>query len=214
MYAFALELWDTIRRPSTFFTLGVLVLGGFIAGIIFWGGFNTALELTNTESFCTACHEMRSNVFDELKSTIHFTNRSGVRGSCPDCHVPHEWTHKIARKIQASKEVWGHLFGSISTREKFLDKRLELAIHEWARLKANDSLPQRSVDGRQQAISTCRRSSSALLIHRAENLHRLPQGHCSPIARYAERSRLAVRLCAVEHSLGSNIPVNFDRFSA
>ncbi len=43
--------------------LGVLVLAGFVAGVIFWGGFNTALELTNTEKFCTGCHEMRDNVF-------------------------------------------------------------------------------------------------------------------------------------------------------
>jgi cytochrome c-type protein NapC len=40
--------------------------------------------------------------------------------------------------------VWGHLFGSISTREKFLNTRLELAQHEWARLKANDSLECRN----------------------------------------------------------------------
>src|SRR5215207_6334618 len=132
IYRFALDLWNVLRRPSSMFSLGVLVLAGFVAGIIFWGGFNTALELTNTEKFCTTCHEMRANVFEELKSTVHFTNRSGVRATCPDCHVPHDWTDKIARKMQASKEVWGHLFGTISTREKFLDHRLELALHEWS----------------------------------------------------------------------------------
>src|SRR3546814_4071810 len=46
--------------------------------------------------------------------------------------------------MQASKEVWGTIFGTISTRRKFLDKRLELAKHEWARLKANDSLECRN----------------------------------------------------------------------
>jgi len=70
---------------------------------------------------------MRNNVFGELKTTIHYSNRSGARASCPDCHVPPAWTHKIAREIQASKEVWGKLFGSLSTREKFLDNRFELA---------------------------------------------------------------------------------------
>jgi cytochrome c-type protein NapC len=80
----------------------------------------------------------------ELRPTIHYTNRSGVRATCPDCHVPHDWTDKIARKMQASKEVWGTIFGTINTREKFLDKRLELAMHEWARLKANDSLECRN----------------------------------------------------------------------
>jgi len=142
--SFALKLWDVLRRPSSIFSLGFLVLAGFVAGIIFWGAFNTALELTNTETFCTSCHEMRDNVFEELKTTVHYTNRSGVRAHCPDCHVPHNWTDKIARKMQASKEVWGKIFGTINTREKFVDHRLELAIHEWARMKANDSLECRN----------------------------------------------------------------------
>ena len=136
--------WDVLNRPSKYFSLGFLTVGGFVAGIIFWGGFNTALEVTNTEAFCISCHEMRDNVFVELQDTIHYSNRSGVRATCPDCHVPHNWTDKIARKTQASKEVWGKIFGTISTREKFQAKRLELASHEWARLKANDSLECRN----------------------------------------------------------------------
>ncbi|KZZ54059.1 cytochrome C, partial [Oleiphilus sp. HI0122] len=111
---------------------------------IFWGGFNTALEVTNQEEFCIGCHEMENNVYEELKGTIHYNNRSGVRATCPDCHVPHEWTDKIARKMQASKEVWGKIFGTINTREKFLEKRLELAQHEWHRLKSNNSLECRN----------------------------------------------------------------------
>ena len=138
------RFWKTFRTPSRHLSLGFLTIGGFLGGIVFWGGFNTALEATNTEEFCVSCHEMKTNVFEELKGTIHFTNRSGVRATCPDCHVPHNWTDKIARKMQASKEVWGKLFGTINTRKKFLDHRLELAKHEWARLKANDSLECRN----------------------------------------------------------------------
>ncbi len=144
MITWVKKIWKVGSRPSVHYSLGFLTLGGFIAGVIFWGGFNTALEATNTEAFCTGCHEMENNVYQELKSTIHYTNRSGVRATCPDCHVPHEWTNKIARKMQASKEVWGKIFGTISTREKFLDKRLELAQHEWSRLKANNSLECRN----------------------------------------------------------------------
>jgi cytochrome c-type protein NapC len=139
--------WRVMRRPSAYFSLGFLTVGGFIAGIVFWGGFNTALELTNTETFCIGCHEMRDNVYVELQPTIHFSNRSGVRAKCPDCHVPHNWTDKIARKMQASKEVWGKIFGTIDTREKFEAHRLTLAQHEWARLKANNSLECRNCHG-------------------------------------------------------------------
>lgn len=142
--AFSLEIWAVLRHPGSIFALGILVLAGFAAGIVFWGAFNTALEFANTEQFCVSCHEMRENVFEELKTTIHYTNRSGVRAHCADCHVPHDWTNKIARKMQASKEVWGKIFGTIDTRDKFLDHRLELAEHEWARMKANNSLECRN----------------------------------------------------------------------
>jgi cytochrome c-type protein NapC len=144
MWSLAKEYWGVFRRPSVHFSLGFLTFGGFIAGVIFWGGFNTALEISNTEAFCISCHEMQSNVYQELRPTIHYTNRSGVRATCPDCHVPHEWTNKIARKMQASKEVWGKIFGTINTRKKFLAMRRELAEREWARLKANNSLECRN----------------------------------------------------------------------
>jgi cytochrome c-type protein NapC len=133
--------------PPRYFSLAFLTLGGFLSGVFFWGGFNTILEATNTERFCVSCHEMRRNVFAELQNTIHYTNRSGVRATCPDCHVPHDWTDKIARKMQASKEVWGHLFGSIDTRDKFLAERRPMADREWARMKANDSLECRNCHG-------------------------------------------------------------------
>ena len=138
------RIWATFNRPSRHFGLGVLTVGGFVAGVLFWGGFNTALEVTNTEKFCISCHEMRDNVFEEIKGTIHWSNRSGVRATCPDCHVPHEWTDKIARKMQASKEVWGKVFGTIDTRDEFLAARRHLAEREWARLRANDSLECRN----------------------------------------------------------------------
>ncbi len=179
------------------FSLGTLVLAGFFAGIMFWGAFNTALELTNTEPFCTSCHEMRTNVFEELKTTVHYTNRSGVRAHCPDCHVPHNWTDKIARKMQASKEVWGKIFGTINTREKFLDHRLELAMHEWARMKANDLLECRNCHSA-DSMDITRQSPRAVDSHQRflftgrENLHRLPQGHRAPSARHAQRPGVAI----------------------
>ncbi|KLV04794.1 nitrate reductase [Photobacterium aquae] len=144
MMSFLKKLWATFWRPAVHISLGVLTLGGFIAGIIFWGGFNTALEMTNTEKFCIGCHEMRDNVYEELQQTVHWSNHSGVRATCPDCHVPHNWTDKIARKMQASKEVFGAIFGTIDTREKFLAKRAELANHEWERFAANGSLECKS----------------------------------------------------------------------
>jgi len=164
MRQFIQRTWAAIRRPSVHYSLGFLTMGGFIMGIIFWGGFNTALEVTNTEAFCTGCHEMRDNVYEELKPTIHYSNRSGVRATCPDCHVPHEWTSKVARKMQASKEVWGKLFGTINTREKFLAHRLSLAQNEWTRLEANNSLECRNCHS-QESMDITRQSTRAADAH-------------------------------------------------
>jgi cytochrome c-type protein NapC len=124
--------WAKLKRPSTRYSLLALLSVGFVCGILFWGGFNTAMEATNTLDFCISCHEMRDNVYQEYKTTIHYSNRTGVRAYCSDCHVPRDWGHKMMRKIQASQELYGKVMGTISTPEKFEAKRLELATHEWA----------------------------------------------------------------------------------
>ena len=119
-------------------TLGA-ALFFMIVGVVFWGGFNTAMEATNTLDFCISCHEMEENVYQEYKKTIHFTNRSGVRATCSDCHVPDPWVHKVVRKIQASKEVLHKVLGTIDTPEKFDQKRLKLAKNVWNAMKETDS---------------------------------------------------------------------------
>lgn len=131
--------WAALRKPSVRYSILTLLVGGFVAGILFWGGFNTGMEATNQLEFCIGCHEMKNTVYQEYKQTIHYSNRTGVRAVCSDCHVPKDWTHKMMRKIQASREVLGKITGTIDTKEKFEEKRLELATREWARMKASDS---------------------------------------------------------------------------
>jgi cytochrome c-type protein NapC len=133
------RLWRFLCSPSTRYSLLTLAGGGFVAGIVFWGGFNTAMEATNTLGFCISCHEMRDTVYKEYQSTIHYANRTGVRAVCSDCHVPKDWVHKVVRKVQASGELYGKIMGVIDTPEKFEAKRLELAKRVWATMEATDS---------------------------------------------------------------------------
>ena len=119
-------------------TLGA-ALFFMIVGVVFWGGFNTAMEATNTLDFCISCHEMEENVYQEYTKTIHYTNRSGVRATCSDCHVPDPWVHKVIRKVQASNEVFHKILGTIDTPEKFDKKRLQLAQNVWRAMKETDS---------------------------------------------------------------------------
>jgi len=133
------RMWKGLRRPTARYAMGTLLVVGFFSGILFWGGFNWSLEMTNTESFCITCHEMETNVYREYKQTVHYSNRTGVRATCPDCHVPKTWVHKMARKIQASNELLHHFLGTIDTREKYEGKRLELAKNVWKVMKETDS---------------------------------------------------------------------------
>lgn len=117
----------------------IVLVSAFVGGVLFWGAFNTALEWTNREAFCISCHEMYDNVYVEYRNTIHYQNRTGVRATCPDCHVPKEWVPKMIRKVQASKELWHKMLGSIDTPEKYNAKRGQLAANEWERMKRNNS---------------------------------------------------------------------------
>ncbi len=119
----------------------------FVSGIVFWGGFNWSLELTNTESFCISCHVMEEYVYKEYRKTIHFSNRTGVRATCPDCHVPKEWIYKVVRKVGATNELFHWFSGSIDTPEDFKAKRLELAGYVWASMAATDSRECRNCHG-------------------------------------------------------------------
>lgn len=136
-----------LRGPRAGWFLGGFLAVAFGAGIVFWGGFNWAMELTNTETFCISCHEMRDHVYAELKGTVHFSNRTGVRAVCADCHVPKDWVHKVGRKIRATNELFHKIAGTISTEDKFVAARLELAKSVWATMKRNDSQECRNCHG-------------------------------------------------------------------
>ena len=133
------RLWN---KPRRWFYLGIPVGGYllFVVGVIFWTGFNVVLDYSNTEVFCISCHEMKDNVYEEYKETIHYSNRTGVRAVCADCHVPKEWFPKLGRKIRASIHELPHwLMGTIDTPEKFNERRLYLARRVWSDMMGSDS---------------------------------------------------------------------------
>ena len=116
-----------------------LLLGmGIIVGIVFWGGFNTFMEYTNSYEFCTSCHVMNV-VQEEYQQSTHAHNPSGVPAICSDCHVPRPWPQKVMRKINATKELYHWALGTIDTPEKFEIHRLALAKKVWDNMEQTDS---------------------------------------------------------------------------
>lgn len=120
------SVWQWWRRPSRL-ALGTLLIAGFAGGIFFLATFQKTMENSNSEAFCISCHEMNNTVYQEYMTTAHYNNRSGVRATCPDCHVPHEFVPKMVRKIQASKELYGKIMGTIDTLQKIEAHRLTMA---------------------------------------------------------------------------------------
>ncbi|WP_319484880.1 NapC/NirT family cytochrome c [uncultured Cohaesibacter sp.] len=130
------SIWALLKRRAA---IGVVALVSIVGTLLFVGGFHTTMEATTSLKFCTSCHEMKDNVFQEYKESIHYSNPSGVRATCADCHLPQDFAGKMIRKTQALSELYHHLLGTIDTPEKFENKRLVLAKRVWARMEANDS---------------------------------------------------------------------------
>jgi len=158
------RLW---RRINLLPALTLLIIGS-IGGIIFWGGFNTAMEMTNTTEFCISCHEMGDVPYQEYTESMHFKNPSGVVAGCSDCHVPKPWIHKVIRKIVASRELYHKALGTINTEEKFEQHRWKMASRVWDSMKATDSRECRNchsfegMDLSEQDRSARKKHSSAI----------------------------------------------------
>lgn len=133
------KLLEFLLHPTARYSVLAVLAVGLAAGIVSVVAFEITMTATNTEQFCTSCHEMRDNPGMLLKGTTHFKNKSGVRPTCSDCHVPREFIPKMIRKIEASREVWGKITGIIDTPEKYAAHAPKMKEREINRLKANDS---------------------------------------------------------------------------
>lgn len=122
---------------------GPFLFGG-VAGVVLLTAFLGELHYSASEKFCISCHEMEANVYMEYKETVHYINKSGVQATCSDCHLSRNLVQKVGRKVKAVNEVFQHFKGTINTREKFLEHRLDLAQNVWAEMMANDSRECRS----------------------------------------------------------------------
>jgi len=127
------------EKPARRASFLALLFAGFVGGIVFWSGYNLAMDLSNTETFCISCHEMEAYVYEEYKDSVHYNNTTGVQAICSDCHVPREWHHKVVRKVRATNELFHKIMGTLNTPEKFEAKRPELAMNVWRAMRNTDS---------------------------------------------------------------------------
>lgn len=144
------RLLDALHKPpkpglTLGRVIGISVGGVMLAGLLVYGlAFYPLMEATNSTRFCVSCHSMQATVYKEYKTSLHYTNASGVRAGCPDCHVPKQLGPKLVAKVLAAKDVWHELLGTIDTPEKFEAHRWRMANIVWAKLERTDSATCRS----------------------------------------------------------------------
>jgi len=112
---------------------------GMLVGVAAMAVFDGFMSYTSTDDFCgTSCHEMEQPL-GALQGTAHYQNSHGFGVHCADCHIPKEFGPKMLRKIEASREVWGHLTGLIDTPEKYASHQPAMRERELARMRSSDS---------------------------------------------------------------------------
>jgi cytochrome c-type protein NapC len=177
--------------------------------VLLWGGFNWGMEMTNTEGFCIFCHEMRVNVYEEYTDTIHYTNRTGVRATCPDCHVPKDWVHKIARKVRASNELYHHFMGTVDSPEKFEANRFELASNVWRTMKATDSRECRNCHGN-EFMNFDKQEGRAIDAHERMEDGRAEAAELRAQGRHAEAEKLDLTCIDCHKGVAHSLPAEYD----
>ena len=120
------------------FSLLTIFIALLAAGILFTAGFSASMEATNTTEFCTSCHSMQW-VKAEWEESAHYSNVSGIRAECKDCHVPSPLFPKMHAKLMAAKDVWHEILGTIDSKQKFEDHRWTMANRVWEKMNASNS---------------------------------------------------------------------------
>jgi trimethylamine-N-oxide reductase (cytochrome c) cytochrome c-type subunit TorY len=165
------ESKGSIWKPSGSKWLLGIPLGGFIAfalGAVALGGTNYVLHATSTTEFCYSCHSHEAFIKPEYEASSHFSNLSGVRAECADCHLPHDnWFELVWTKAVVSLDIIPEMMGKLDTQEKYDEHRAEMATAVWRQFRDNDSKFCRSchsfeaMDLENQDRRTARRHSQA-----------------------------------------------------
>ena len=74
----------------------ILPIAGLIMGAGMIIGVNRAVQHTSTDEYCQSCH-IHTGADEAWTKSTHFTNESGVRVGCAECHLPPKGNFKHFR---------------------------------------------------------------------------------------------------------------------
>ena len=131
-----------MEKNSVWYLAGICLIG-VVIGIIFVGVLTSVVHWAGTEKFCGEfCHSM-DVTYAAYKKGDHFRTASGVTAGCSDCHLKNESNHFVGpidytallidKAIAGSKSLFGEIRGTMSTPEKQIEKREEMAesVQKW-----------------------------------------------------------------------------------
>lgn len=137
---FFARLWRALATPSARWSVLALVIVGVLLGAGGVIGTQVMVAATGTNEFCGgACHSMQW-VAQEYRQSGHFSNRTGVRAGCHDCHIPHNYPELLWYKAKAGlHDAIQEMRGVAATEEGFKKERTRMAQAVWAEFKTNNS---------------------------------------------------------------------------
>lgn len=123
---------ETKKKKGLFYRLAwllrkcfIIFVPGMVLAVIIFTAINAFLGPTSTVEFCgTLCHEMDSS-YESYKKSAHFTNNSGIRVKCTECHLPPRdkyFTHLYERGKTGIKDAYKHAIGAEYNAEKLKKK--------------------------------------------------------------------------------------------
>ena len=121
----------------------VILLTGFIAGIIFLISGKTAVKYTSSDDYCKSCH-VHPFAEQAWKLSTHYNNGSGTIVHCTQCHLPPEGHgYLYAKGKHGFKDLYGYLFkdsASINWEEKKLLENAKGFVYEESCKKCHQNL--------------------------------------------------------------------------
>ena len=120
-----------------------LVLVGAVIGVALVSAGTSVVHWSGSTEFCgTFCHSMDA-AYASYKKGQHAQTFSGAKAECVDCHLKYESVHSISqaqvvgllwhKAVSGSNSLWGEIRGTLSTPEKQIEKREEMAesVQKW-----------------------------------------------------------------------------------
>ena len=125
-----------------------LVLVGAVIGVALVSAGTSVVHWSGSTEFCgTFCHSMDA-AYASYKKGQHAQTFSGAKAECVDCHLKYESVHSISqaqvvgllwhKAVSGSNSLWGEIRGTLSTPEKQIEKRPEMAAAVLESMRADN----------------------------------------------------------------------------